>query len=584
MAINTFPNKDSIEFASLSSVLQKRTLLISHHFRSASLLAPRSCELRVYFITVFVISFETWKLSQINRKSSRFASDERARGKKEADIQQPVDHDTEATAVHNCEETPEKAGDIVEQDVQAKTSEDRNVAEQSSGEDGSPKSNVEPGNEGKKKSKRRSLFKRSSKRNSANEDCELKTKESDEGQNEAGLVETTAVDIAIANVDERQVVCEEKHGEVTDQSDGEGYFSVGEASEVEGEALAEEKTSPESEAEIATDKGTKRKSFFKRGLSLKRRKAKKQTHESKEETVTTEKSCCEAQAQTESSSRGVEVVETTVQATTGVEGDVCSQDINNESETDAENTSENLPVKSPRKVSFVGPDGKKIESSDEGDSLAEQVVESADESDEDTVVPDDGPSKVSEEASGNTAPEIVVVSEEVACVETPAEGDDDDLTEVSSMCSDLLASSDAPDTISTSDTSRLFVFTDTEDSGSRITLEEISEESEAEPKEKSTKEAESESKPAVVGEETEIESKPEVVVEETGLESKSEVSKQESSEQKDENEATKLLGNDNASKACEWEMVDKSYDMSVELSRVRKQTLFSVKRLCCSVM
>lgn len=164
-------------------------------------------------------------------------------------------------------------------------------------------------------------------------------------------------------------------------------------------------------------------------------------------------------------------------------------------------------------------------------------------------------------------------------------GDDDDLTEVSSMCSDLLASSDAPDSISTSDTSRLLVFTDTEDTGSRITLEGISEESEAESKEKSTKD-ESESKPLVVGEGTKIESKPEVFVEGTGIESKSEVSgsELEPSEKKDENEATKLLGNEDASKVSEWEMVDKSYDMSVELSRVRKQTLFGVKRLCCSVM
>jgi hypothetical protein len=165
------------------------------------------------------------------------------------------------------------------------------------------------------------------------------------------------------------------------------------------------------------------------------------------------------------------------------------------------------------------------------------------------------------------------------------------------MSSDLLASSEAPDTISTSDTSRLFTLTDTDDNGSRITLEGISEESGAEMKPEiieNVPEDKSESKL----EESGTYSKPEVTDEQTGTDPNEEVtsertekvmgtefeSRPEVSEKKGENEATMLLGDGDASKAGEWEMVNKSYDMSVELSRVRKQTFFSVKRLCCSVM
>ena len=156
------------------------------------------------------------------------------------------------------------------------------------------------------------------------------------------------------------------------------------------------------------------------------------------------------------------------------------------------------------------------------------------------------------------------------------------------MASDLLLSSDAPDTISTSDTSRLFTFTDTDDTGgSRITLEGISEESEAEEKYESTPqegsgthskaesgsdEIQAESKLEATSEEIEPKSKAQDP--ETGLEPRPESS----------DLATMLLSNGDASKTGDWEMVNRSNDMSVELSRVRKQTLFGVKRLCCSVM
>lgn len=156
------------------------------------------------------------------------------------------------------------------------------------------------------------------------------------------------------------------------------------------------------------------------------------------------------------------------------------------------------------------------------------------------------------------------------------------------MASDLLLSSDAPDTISTSDTSRLFTFTDTDDTGgSRITLEGISEESEAEGKyesmpeegsgthskvESGSDEIQTESKLKATSEEIEPKPKPEDP--ETELESRPQPS----------DLATMLLSNGDASKTGDWEMVNRSNDMSVELSRVRKQTLFGVKRLCCSVM
>ena len=128
-------------------------------------------------------------------------------------------------------------------------------------------------------------------------------------------------------------------------------------------------------------------------------------------------------------------------------------------------------------------------------------------------------------------------------------------------------------------------------------MEEISEESEAEPKmeiignvpEGETEsnvgeESGTQSRQGVAGEEISsegTESKQEVIG--TGFESRPEASEKED-EKKFENEATRLLGDGDASKIGEWEMVNKSHDMSAELSRVRKQTLFGVKRLCCSVM
>ena len=169
------------------------------------------------------------------------------------------------------------------------------------------------------------------------------------------------------------------------------------------------------------------------------------------------------------------------------------------------------------------------------------------------------------------------------------------------MSSDLLASSEAPDTISTSDTSRLFTLTDTDDNGSRITLEDISEESGAEPMPETgenvpedqpecnqEEKSETHSIPAVADEGTVPESEEAAASEETELKPDIEgsgfESQPEASEGKYENEDATLLGDGDVSKVGEWEMVNKSYDMSVELSRVRKQTLFGVKRLCCSVM
>ena len=166
------------------------------------------------------------------------------------------------------------------------------------------------------------------------------------------------------------------------------------------------------------------------------------------------------------------------------------------------------------------------------------------------------------------------------------------------MSSDLLASSDAPDTISTSDTSRMFTLTDTDDNGSRITLEEINEESEAEPKLEIVENVPEDNQESKLGEGSGT--KQDAADEETGTESKEEAKPEESelkpdilgsgsesgleASVKDVNEDTRLLGDGDVSKVGEWEMLNKSYDMSVELSRVRKQTLFSVKRLCCSVM
>ena len=155
------------------------------------------------------------------------------------------------------------------------------------------------------------------------------------------------------------------------------------------------------------------------------------------------------------------------------------------------------------------------------------------------------------------------------------------------MASDLLLSSDAPDTISTSDTSRLLTLTDTDDTGSRITLEGISEESDAEGNSKSTIDEGSGThfKTEVESDEIQTESKTEGTSDETETKSKPEIAETEFELRPQPSDlATMLLSNGDISKIGEWEMVTRSNDMSVELSRVRKQTLFSVKRLCCSVM
>ncbi|CAB3981740.1 Hypothetical predicted protein [Paramuricea clavata] len=555
--------------------------------------------------------------SEKSAKKFSFRKRRSSKGKKEGELQ-PVDLETEqqaTVATQNCDDTPEKASGIVEQEfIQTPTNTvEDNKATESSGEDPGQKSTGESASGGKKKSKRRSLFKRNSKKSSVDESCELRVKESEntgekseEQKDESGegSVVASTVENVMSSVEQGQVVCEKKQGEITEQSDGEGYLSVGEASEAEGEALFDggKGSSPESVI-VEGDKGTKRKSFFKRGLSLKRRKSKKQTSESKEDSVTTEQPSndeTQTEATLESSGAAADINDqNAVKALT--ENSEGTEDINNESKTASDNMSsamaKQLPVKPARKVSFIGPDGTRLDSSDEGDSPTELPVETGDESDEDTITGEDGPSEVPEKVSEIVAPEVVVMAENTECSESFPEGDDDDLTEVSSLASDLLTSSDAPDTISTSDTSRLFTLTDTDDNGSRITLEEISEESEAEPKMEiigNVPEGETESN---VGEESGTQSKPEVAGEEIaseGTESKQEVigtgfeSRPEASEKGDENkfenEATRLLGDGDASKIGEWEMVNKSHDMSVELSRVRKQTLFGVKRLCCSVM
>ena len=556
------------------------------------------------------------KLKDMESKSEKtpkkfsFRKRRSSKGKKEGDVQ-PVDLEAEQpTTEENLENTPltpEKASGSVEQDFETPTStvEDNNVVD-SLGENSNQKATGEVSKSaGKKKSKRRNLFKR--KKSSVEENCELQVKESEDkseskeqedGSGEASFVASATID-GMSN--EEQVVCEAKQSDIIEQSDGEGYLSVGEVSEAEGETLLEEGKEPSPESvKIEADKGTKRKSFFKRGLSLKRRKSKKQTRESKEDTVvagtTTEQSCVEitpTDATLENSEPGDEPNE-------DKELTENNEDINNESKTDSDNPSsamaKKLPVKPVRKVSFIGPDGTKLDSPDEGDSPTEQSVETSDESDEDTVTGEDEPSEVLDKVLPVVVPEVVVMSENAGCSESLPEGEDDDLTEVSSMSSYLLASSDAPETISTSDTSRLFTLTDTDDNVSRITLEEIDEESEAESTPETVEDVPEDQPECHLGEETGThctsadgtgtESKEEATPEETEL--KPEVvgcgfdSRPETSKEQDEN-AT-LLGDGDVSKVGEWEMVNKSYDMSAELSRVRKQTLFGVKRLCCSVM
>lgn len=378
--------------------------------------------------------------SEKTAKKFSFRKLRSSKGKKDGELQ-PVDLETEqkaTVATQNCDDTPEKASGIVEQEfIQTPTNTvEDNKATESSGEDPGQKSTGEPASGGKKKSKRRSLFKRNSKKSSVDESCELRVKEientgekSEEQKDESGegsFVEST-VENVMSSVEQGQVVCEEK-GEITEQSDGEGYLSVGEASE--GEALFDEGkgSSPESVL-VEGDKGTKRKSFFKRGLSLKRRKSKKQTSESKEDSVTTEQpSNDETQTEVtlESTVAAADIndqneVEALMENSEGTE------DINNESKTDSDNMSsamaKQLPVKPARKVSFIGPDGTRLDSSEEGDSPTELPVETGDESDEDTVTGEDGPSEVSEKVSEIVAPEVVVMAENTECSESFLEGE-----------------------------------------------------------------------------------------------------------------------------------------------------------------
>jgi hypothetical protein len=372
--------------------------------------------------------------SEKTAKKFSFRKRRSSKGKKEDDEQQPVDLEAEQpTTEEKCEGTPEKASGIVEEkDFETPTNTVEDVkAPESLGENSAQKSSSEASeNAGKKKSKRRSLFKR--KKSSVEENCELQVKESEEksenkgreDEGEASFVESTVDGMSS---EAGQVVCEAKQTDTTEQSDGEGYLSVGEVSEAEGETLLEEgkESSPES-VKIEADKGTKRKGFFKRGLSLKRRKSKKQTSEPKEDAIaaatTTEQPCVE-ETPTEATSQDSETPDNK-----GLHEDENLTDNHEDigSKTDSDNTSsalaKKLPVKPKRKVSFIGPDGTKLDSADEGDSPTERPVETSDESDEDTITGENVPSAVSEEVSQVVVPEVVVMTENAGCSESLPEG------------------------------------------------------------------------------------------------------------------------------------------------------------------
>ena len=375
--------------------------------------------------------------SKGDKTSKKFSFRKRrsSKGKKDGEVQQPVDLVTEQNEA-NFEGTPEKASVVVEEETQTPQL-DCNKGTESSGEDPSPKSSADVG---KKKSKRRSLFKRNSKKSSADESCELTAKE---GENSLDKSEATEQNVEIVNssvdnvsssVEQGQVVCGEngKAAEVTaEQSDGEGYFSVGEISETEGETLLGEgsESSPES-GKTEPDKGTKRKKFFKRGLSLKRRKSKKQTSEPTEGSATVEqtyKDETETKSVLQNSESAIQDQEVTKIEERTAENGQRDENIVNESTTDSENTSDAGAKKDsgkpPRKVSFVGPDGTKLESSDDGDSLTEQPVENGDESDGDTITGEDGPSQVSEEISEIVVEEVVVMTENAESSEPLTEGE-----------------------------------------------------------------------------------------------------------------------------------------------------------------
>lgn len=453
------------------------------------------------------------------------------------------------------------------------------VGTQSSGEDTSPKgvkSDGSPEGTTKKKSKRRprSLFKR----NSRNIKDEKKVEDACGVTKESETQEENSEASSCVNNTKEQVVCDEseKPDEIRDQSDAE--YDIGEASE--GEAL-EEKSDEQSEvatnatAEGQTDdekkseqkQGTKRKGFFKRGLSLRRSKSKKKQEDSEPKTLdnptTKETETCEIGVLTDSGLEQNATQEDNDEVNNGELSsdvkeinEVKSCEILDEAKTEAP---ENVPAivkkgptKPVRKVSFVEPEFVS-ESSDEGDSPSEATTETGDD------LQDSTPPVTAEVAP--SAEVTIVISEpvvdpkDVSADENPTTevDDDDELTEVSSVSSSLLASSDVisqVDTDVTEDT-QLSVYTDTEETGSRITLVESGEVGEG-----------SESKPEDVSE-----TKPEDEVEKDNI-----------------SEGDKLLGDRPKEKDGEWELLNQSYDMSVELSRVRKQTLFNVKRLCCSVM
>ena len=379
--------------------------------------------------------------SKGEKTSKKFSFRKRrsSKGKKDDEVQQPVDLDTEQNETNLLEGTPERASVVVEQETQTPQP-DGDKAAESSGEDPSPKSAGEHAVVEKKKSKRKSLFKRNGKKSSVDESSELKVKEDEnlpyksEATGGKDEIVDSSVDDKISSVGEGQVVCqgERKAAEITaEQSDGEGYFSVGDISETEGEILlgGGSESSPES-GKTEAYKGTKRKKFFKRGLSLKRRKSKKQTSEPVQESVTAEQTSKD-ETQTKSiikkSESAIEDQELDTIGVVTAENGERDENAIDETQTDSENTSEVAAKKdsgkTTRKVSFVVPDGAKLESSDEGDSLTEQAPENDDESDGDTVTGEDGPSEVSEEVSENVVHEVVVMTGDAECPEPFTEGE-----------------------------------------------------------------------------------------------------------------------------------------------------------------
>lgn len=421
----------------------------------------------------------------------------------------------------------------------------------------------------KKRSSRRGLFRRSSKnKDAAEKDAEAheETKQEEapseaEARSDAGK--------------EEQVACDEsgERSEVGEQSDAEyvGYVS-GAASECEeseetnlddgklgkdsvgNETIEEETTAAASGKKKAEQKdGTKKKKFFKRGLSLRRSKSKKNREndnggsdakenkseqsaakETNEIGVSTDSRLDLSQFATQgdqASSNGeppVEIREDNVAEDSEVSGKERAEEIENEEDT------KKAPIKPVRKVSFADPERA---TADDGDSPSDAVTEEKEEELE--VSP---PSAAEADPSESSA---IVLSEPEAETKDPeepkeAEVEDDELTEVSSVTSSLVASSDAHSQADAQE-SLPSVFAETEETGSRITLLESVE----------------------LGERSKV-------CEETP---------------KDASEGDELLGEKQKEKGeGEWIMLDQSCDVTGELQRMRKQTLFNVKRLCCSVM